>query len=109
MTSEIVKAAKVEVINIQELRIGDSILWGRQKIRIIKIDYQNKVVTAAHPVGELRPVYAYYRILSCVKERPNTVCPGCGTVIASFSDYPEEFCTTTCKDKYEEYIKNEYR
>jgi len=102
MTQKVVKTAVVEIARLSELCFGDFILWGRHKVLIISVDYQNRIVTAAHPVDELKQVSAYYRIISCVEERPNTTCPGCGKIIESLSDDFDEFCSTRCKDKYDE-------
>jgi len=105
MTNKVVKTAEVEVIPLRELRFGDFILWGRYKVLIVSIDYQNKIVTAAHPVDTLKQVSSYYRIINCIEERPNTTCPGCGKIIESLTDSEfDEFCAPRCKDLYEEGI-----
>lgn len=102
MTQKVVKTAEVEVVPLRELLFGDYILWGRYKVLIVNIDYQNRIVTAAHPVDKLKQVSTYYRIINCVEERPNTTCPGCGKVIESLTNDFEEFCSTRCKDLYDE-------
>lgn len=105
MTRKIVKSATVEPVNIFELKANDHILWGRYKILIKSVDIKNRIVVAEPPIDELPRISAYYRILSCVEERPNTICLGCGTTIPSWTEYYEEFCTPKCKDKYDEVVE----
>ena len=105
MTQKFVILAEIKPISIRTLKIGDSIIWGNRKICINSIDYQNRIVTAEHPFDELKPVSVYYKILNCIEEKPDTICPGCGDIIESLTDYNDEFCTPRCQDKYLEAIE----
>jgi len=69
MRMKIVTNATVKVVKLSELKVGDNILWGNWKRKVVQIDIKERVVSVDNPYGDqienLRPYVNYYIIESC--------------------------------------------
>ena len=66
---KIVTSAAVKVVKFSDLKVGDNILWGNWKRKIIQIDIRERIISVDNPYGDqienLRPYTNYYVIKSC--------------------------------------------
>ena len=69
MNVKIVTSAAIKVVKFSDLKVGDNILWGNWKRKIIQIDIRERIISVDNPYGDqienLRPYMNYYVIESC--------------------------------------------
>ncbi|MCK4666844.1 hypothetical protein KAU33_08845 [Candidatus Dependentiae bacterium] len=66
---KIVTNATVKVVKLNDLRVGDNILWGNWKRKVVQINIKERIVSVDGPYGDQienpRPYANYYVIESC--------------------------------------------
>ena len=68
---KLVTNATVKVVRFSDLKIGDNILWGNWKRKIVRINLEERTVSVDNPysneIENLRIFTNYYIIESCVE------------------------------------------